>query len=791
MKSPFAPASFQNFRSLLYKRLSSLRSAGAGGSNKSDQTQTGSSALRRRTPHSALSTRNILALFVVATVLASAFVWERARAAAGGSYWPGSLTNIFASRSARALSPPAPVKTSGLTRTTRTSITSALSSSIGDVAVDVGNNTLYKLKAADGTIIWGPVSRGNCGGLAVDQVDFGVYTGGAANCTGGGSGAVYKYDASGASVWSTSYSGCGVSGNYYVGNGGIAVDTTSGTPGVVLAKSGYYGDLGKVSRTNGSTLFCDPTNDLGRPTIDPVNGQIYAITNAGPGLHYNTLYSAAAAGSLTSTGSCEGYTDLNPADGMLYRGGGGCGLTLYQMNKTSLGGTNWSMSLSGSIASFEALAVQPWSGGYVYVASVSSSKIVVVDPATQSVVRTFTTAITPNNIAVNPSGGNLYITNGASNFVYGYSPTGSLVWISPDLGGPAFSIAAPKEIVGTPTAANGVISGRIVSDTGTPVEGAVINLNGDQSRKTVTDPNGNYQFDDVETNGFYTVTPARVNYTFNPFNRSFSQLGNKTEATFTGTSTGDNANPLDMPEYFVRQQYVDLLGREPEEDGFNYWSDRILECGGDGLCVNARRRDVAAAFFIEAEFQQTGSFIYGLYKASLGRTPAYAEFSSDRQHVIGGSSLETMKQAFAESFIGRAEFVAKYQANTTAESFVNALLVNVQQASGIDLSSQRDILTATYNTSANLNESRSLVVRELTESADFRQAEYNAAFVLTEYFGYLRRDAEPEGYNFWLDVLNNREPENFRGMVCAFITSTEYQQRFSAIVSHSNQECGK
>jgi hypothetical protein len=342
-----------------------------------------------------------------------------------------------------------------------------------------------------------------------------------------------------------------------------------------------------------------------------------------------------------------------------------------------------------------------------------------------------------------------------------------------------------------PTAANGIVSGRITTSDGAPVEGAVMTLSGTQSRKIITDANGNYRFDNVETNGFYTVTPSRANYNFNPFNRSFTQIGNTTEAIFTATSTGDSVNPLDTPEYFVRQQYVDLLGREPEEDGFNYWSDRILECGGDALCVNARRRDVAAAFFIEAEFQQTGSFIYGLYKGSLGRTPAYAEFASDRQHVIGGPNLETMKQAFAEDFVGRAEFVAKYQANMTAESFVNALLVNVQQTSGIDLSGQRDALTATYNTGANLNESRSLVMRELTESADFRQAEYNRAFVLTEYFGYLRRDAEPEGYNFWLDVLNNREPGNFRGMVCSFITSREYQQRFSAIVAHSNQECGQ
>ena len=216
---------------------------------------------------------------------------------------------------------------------------------------------------------------------------------------------------------------------------------------VLDAESGYYGDLGKVSRTNGSTLFCDGTNDLGRPTIDPANGQIYAITNAGG---YNTLYSATAAGSLTSAGSCEGYTDLNPADGMLYRGGGGCGLTLYQMNKSSLGATNWSLDLSSYITSFDALAVQPWSGGYIYVASVSSSKIVVVDPITRTVVRTFPTAVTPNNIAVNPSGGNLYLTNGAGNFVYAYSSIGTLVWTSPNLGGTAYGVAAPRGIVGTP-----------------------------------------------------------------------------------------------------------------------------------------------------------------------------------------------------------------------------------------------------------------------------------------------------------------------------------------------------
>lgn len=342
-----------------------------------------------------------------------------------------------------------------------------------------------------------------------------------------------------------------------------------------------------------------------------------------------------------------------------------------------------------------------------------------------------------------------------------------------------------------PTATNGTISGRITNADGSPVVGAVIRLTGTQNRKTITDANGHYNFSGVETSGFYTVVPSRANYSFSPAERSFNQLGERTEASFSGASGGDSQNPLDTAEYFIRQQYVDLLNREPDEGGFNYWSDRILECGNDARCVSARRRDIAAAFFIEQEFQQTGSFIYGFYKGSLGRVPAYSEYSADRAGLVVGPQLDAMKQAYSEDFVGRSEFVAKYAANSTAESFVDALLANVRQASGIDLSSQRAALITRYNAGSSLNQSRSFAVRELIEGASFRQTEYNSAFVLTEYFGYLRRDPDQGGYAFWLNVLNNREPGNFRGMVCAFITSTEYQQRFSAIVSRSDQECGQ
>jgi len=76
----------------------------------------------------------------------------------------------------------------------------------------------------------------------------------------------------------------------------------------------------------------------------------------------------------------------------------------------------------------------------------------------------------------------------------------------------------------------------------------------------------------------------------------------------------------------------------------------------------------------------------------------------------------------------------------------------------------------------------------------FIDAEYRRTFVYTEYAGYLRRDADIAGFLFWLDKVNQfpvRDPGIQHTMACAFITSPEYQQRFSPIVTRSNQECGQ
>jgi Domain of unknown function (DUF4214) len=271
----------------------------------------------------------------------------------------------------------------------------------------------------------------------------------------------------------------------------------------------------------------------------------------------------------------------------------------------------------------------------------------------------------------------------------------------------------------------------------------------------------------------------------------FAEADDSVSLALSGLALGPTtANPINDASFFIRRHYLDFLSREPDSAGWAYWTDQIIMCGSNVRCVNSRRIGVSAAFFIELEFQNTGSFVYRLYKAGYGRRPTYVEFTQDRTHV-GGSDVEASKRAFALTFVQRSAFVQRYANNTTASSFVDALIATIRQASNVDLTSERTTLINRYNQGTSLNESRAFAIRQAIETAVFVTAEYNPSFVVMQYFGYLNRDPEQAGYDFWLNVLNNREPNNFRGMVCAFLTSREYQERFGLMLARSNSDCSE
>ncbi|MGH9871572.1 MAG: DUF4214 domain-containing protein [Pyrinomonadaceae bacterium] len=333
-----------------------------------------------------------------------------------------------------------------------------------------------------------------------------------------------------------------------------------------------------------------------------------------------------------------------------------------------------------------------------------------------------------------------------------------------------------------PTAGNSTVSGRITDGNGAPVTGAVVRLSGTQERKFITNADGFYRFDNVETNGFYTVTPARANYSFSPASRSFSQLGENTEATFAAApASGGFVNPLDTPEYFVRQHYLDFLGREPDEAGFNFWSEQILECGSDQNCIDRRRENVSAAYFLSIEFQQTGGLIDGLYRAAYGVRPDFAAFMPDTRAVGAGvvvgnsgweAQLQANKEAFVNAFVNRPAFVSVY-GNMDNSQFVDTLISHT----GVSFTTAER--AALINGLANGTQTRADALRSIAENQRFIDAKFNEAFVMMEYFGYLRRDADADGYAFWLNKLN-QFGGNFEQaeMVKAFIVSGEFRGRF-------------
>jgi hypothetical protein len=320
----------------------------------------------------------------------------------------------------------------------------------------------------------------------------------------------------------------------------------------------------------------------------------------------------------------------------------------------------------------------------------------------------------------------------------------------------------------TPTAADGNVGGRIVDSGGLPLAGVAIRMSGSQLRIAITDANGNYSFDNVETNGFYTITPSRANYIFGPTDRSFSLLGVHTDASFTASANGDRANAIDTTEFFVRQQYLDFLGREPDPPGFTGWVNTIDNCAaGDTSCD---RGHVSEMFFRSAEFQQRAYFVYRFYSTALGRKPDYAEFGPDLTRVSGfltNDQLEAAKTAFANDFMTRPAIVAKFDSLDNA-AYVDALV----STAGVDVSNRRTLIDSLNAGTL----TRAQALRQIAESGEVYQRYYNQAFVVTEYFGYLRRDPDALYLN-WISVLD-ANPADSRHMVEGFVDATEYRNRF-------------
>ena len=430
---------------------------------------------------------------------------------------------------------------------------------------------------------------------------------------------------------------------------------------------------------------------------------------------------------------------------------------------------------------------------------------------------------------------------------------------------------------------------------------------------------------------------------------------NTATVTILDNDSGASAsNPIDDPTFFVRQNYLDFLNREPDPAGLNFWVNQITSCGPDPNCTAVRRINVSAAFFLSQEFQNTGMIAFLANEAAFGQSasgsPApilYGQFEKDVQqlqtNLIFGqpgfdAQLDANKTSYFNDFVNRPDFQDAYPATLTNAQYVDKLLTNAgistfdfrvnltnsqevpptvptqfgtttrransfgfahfvinaaetamtmnttinnidvtssqngdfndnlqaahihagstvqpgvngpvvwgffgtpfndnnpndatvtpfapgvggtftgkwdaPEGNGTTLTAQlpniragqayinfhtlqfsggeirgnfpatqalRDALVNGLNGST---ETRATVLRKISESSYYTNLEFNRAFVTMQYFGYLRRDPDTSGFNFWFNKLNNFGGDFIGGeMVKAFITASEYRQRFGA-----------
>jgi hypothetical protein len=299
-----------------------------------------------------------------------------------------------------------------------------------------------------------------------------------------------------------------------------------------------------------------------------------------------------------------------------------------------------------------------------------------------------------------------------------------------------------------------------------------------------------------------TYVESAETFTVTLSNATGASLGTPASAavTITDNDAAGQPNPIDNSAFFIRQQYLDFLVREPDAAGLQFYLNILAGCvPSDVECNKFTRGALSANFFRSPEFQRKGSFVMYLYMVSLGQRPAtvaelndaskidrphYAEFISDLQAISDPNDDQAVvsqkKGALTVAWLLRPEIQTRYGSLSNAQ-FVQKL----SDTAGVTLSNQAQLVTDLNNST----KTRAQVLRIFAESPEVDAKFFKQAFVTMEYFGYLRRDPEvcvgsatPSqcGYIFHNNRFQLTADEDFleNTIVRGFIESPEYRGRF-------------
>lgn len=598
------------------------------------------------------------------------------------------------------------------------------------------------------------------------------------------------------------------SGNAYItGTTGSSTDfpLANASQGVIGGQNDAF--LTKLNATGSaliySTYLGGSGDDFGLSVAVNVAGGAYVTGAAGPNFPtVNTL--------LTPQASVGFVTKFTPAGAVVYStllsgvtaSTGSFGLAVDDAgNAFATGGTN--ASIVTTAGAFQTDAGLGGTVGWV---------TVIADPTIMGRV-TDENGNPISGATINLTGvpSATVTTDGSGGYTFGLLSTGNSYTVSVAVSGYIFNSSAVNNLQKNVRRDFGpvvvAISGQVTQKTN-PLSGVTMTLSGGKALSTATDALGNYTINNLPAGRNYTVTPTISFSQFVPTSTSFTNISAGQTANFVAS-----ANPLDNPDarFFVSQHYSDFLNRSPDQSGLDFWTNQITVCGTDQACIDIRRINVSAAFFLSIEFQQTGYVVERLYKVSYAdgdgtsTSPAphqlkvpivrFSEFLTDTQQIGQGvivgqgnwqQQLEDNKAAFALGFVQRSRFTAAFPTTQTPAQFVDRLFLNAGLTpSTTDRTTAINEFSGAGDSSSAI--ARSKALRDVAENVTFTANEFNRAFVLMQYFGYLRRnpndpqDSDYTGYDFWLTKLNQFNGNYINAeMIKAFLSSIEYRQRFGS-----------
>jgi hypothetical protein len=276
------------------------------------------------------------------------------------------------------------------------------------------------------------------------------------------------------------------------------------------------------------------------------------------------------------------------------------------------------------------------------------------------------------------------------------------------------------------------------------------------------------------------------------------------------TPTTPAQNPYLSNSFFVRQDYLDNLGRDADQAGFTDWVNVLNNCGPQqgflGAPPDCDRAHVAHGFFGSVEFTNSGLTLYRLYVLGRGRLPLYKEFIPDMATLSGFNLTPAQQQQnmqdYLQEFSSAPEFINRFQA-VAQPNQAEQLIQMLEQTAGVTLPATTTTLPGQpqqYGRQEliNLRFLNQLSLVETVKAFGEQKVTYDKLFGEAEvsmlYFAYLRRDPslnDPNliGWNNWVNVYNNGgtlqdgtviQPRNIHHLIFGFIYSTEYRKRFGA-----------